>query len=113
MEISVIKSEVQYQEYFDRVLPLFDCKEGSAEEQELELLGLVIEIYEAQHYPMPDADPISTIEFLMDQNDLNISDVANILNSSSRATEILQRKRKLSLNHIRALNKALNIPMEN
>lgn len=112
IEYSIIKTERQYQKYLNRFEQIFDCKEGSPEEIEQELLGLLIDKYESENYPIPDSDPIDTLKFVMEQNDLKPSDLAKILNSASRATEILKKQRKLSLNHIRLLHSEMSIPAD-
>ncbi|WP_108867392.1 helix-turn-helix domain-containing protein [Aquimarina aquimarini] len=112
IEYSIIKNNEQYEEYLNRFEDIFNCEEGSPEEIELELLALLIEKYESEQYPMPDSDPIDTLKFIMEQNNLKPSDLGKILNSPSRATEILKRQRKLSLNHIRLLYDKLRIPAD-
>ncbi|OEK09769.1 hypothetical protein A8C32_09655 [Flavivirga aquatica] len=107
---SIIKTDKQYQEYLSRFEQIFDCKEGSSEEKELELLGLIIDKYESEKHPIPDSDPIDVLKFVMEQSKLKPSDLGKILNSPSRATEIMKKQRKLSLNHIRLLNSKMNIP---
>lgn len=109
---TVIKTKKQYKEYLKRIEELFDCKENSQEESELELLGLLVDKYEEDNFKMPSSDPIDTLEFIMDQSKMNVSDLGEIINSVSRASEVLKRKRGLSLNHIRAIHAELNIPAE-
>lgn len=109
---SIIKSKKQYKKYLNRFEDIFDCKEGSLEENELELLGLLIDKYESEKIPIPDSDPIDTLKFVMDQGNLTKTYLANILNSASRATELLSKKRKLSINHIRLINSNMNIPAD-
>jgi len=109
MEIGVIKSKKQYKTYLQRMLKIFDAKKGTPESDELDLLALVIEKYEEEQFKIPAPDPIEAITFIMEQNNLSDKDLAKILKSRSRASEILNRKRKLSLNHIRLLKKELNI----
>jgi HTH-type transcriptional regulator/antitoxin HigA len=112
IEYSLIKNEEQYQKYLERFEEIFDCEEGTHEEIELELLGLLIDKYESEKIPIPDSDPIDTIKFIMEQNELKPGDLAKILNSPSRATEILRKQRPMSLNHIRLIHHNMNIPAE-
>lgn len=76
------------------------------------MLALLIENYEDQHYPIDSPDPIGAIEFRMEQMGLTQNDLADIIGYRSRASEILNRKRKLTLNMIRKINQALGIPAE-
>ncbi|SMO70263.1 hypothetical protein SAMN06265379_105139 [Saccharicrinis carchari] len=76
------------------------------------MIGVLIERYEEKHYPIGPPDPIEAIKFRMEQMDMNKSDLANILGYKSRVTEILSRKRKLTLKMIRNLHEKLNIPYE-
>lgn len=110
--ITIIKNKAQYEEYLKRFKNLFDCEEDSLEEQELEMLALVIEKYENENFHIPVSDPINTIKFLMEQNNMTRKDIAIILKSESRATEVLNKQRRLSLHHIRLINKKMRIPAE-
>ena len=91
---------------------IFDAKKGSAEGDELELLSILIDNYEKIHYPIGLPDPIEAIKFRMEQMNYTQKDLANILGIKSRASEILNRKRKLSLEMIRQLHSKLKIPTE-
>lgn len=109
MKIEIIKNRKQYKEYLHRMREIFDAKKNSPESNELDLLALVLEKYEEEQFEIPKPDPIEAIKFIMEQNDLNDNDLAKILNSRSRASEILNKKRKLSISHIRKLKAGLNI----
>ncbi|MEZ4968871.1 MAG: helix-turn-helix domain-containing protein [Flavobacteriaceae bacterium] len=112
MEISIIKNEKQYKAYLDRMNEIFHADEGIPEGEELDLLALVLEKYEDEHYPIEAPDPIEAIRFMMDQMGLDDNDLGKILNSRSRASEILNKKRKLSIAHIRKLTEYLKIPAD-
>ena len=112
MEISIIKNEKQYQVYLNRMNEIFHAEEGTPEGEELDLLALVLEKYEEEHYPIDAPDPIEAIRFMMDQMGLDDKDLGKILSSRSRASEILNRKRKLSISHIRKLTEHLKIPVD-
>lgn len=112
LKYSIIKTKDQYQKYLERFENIFDCKEDTPEEIELELLGLLIDKFESENYAIPESGPIDTLKFVMEQSKLKVSDLAKILNSASRATEILKKQRKLSLNHIRRLHNEMNIPAD-
>lgn len=88
----------------------FDAKSGTSEGDELEILGLLIDDYENKHFPIDLPDPIEAIKFRMEQLGYTQNDLSKILGQKSRASEILNKKRKLSLEMIRKLNLTLNIP---
>lgn len=112
MEIKIIKTEEQYKAYLDRMNEIFYSEEDTPEGEELDLLALVLEKYEDEHYPIDAPDPIEAIRFMMEQMGLDDNDLGTILNSQSRAFEILNRKRKLSISHIRKLTEHLKIPAD-
>ncbi|MEA1785158.1 helix-turn-helix domain-containing protein [Arenibacter sp. GZD96] len=112
MEISIIKNEEQYKKYLSRMNAIFHAEEGSPESEELDLLALVLEKYEEEHYPIDAPNPIDAIRFIMEQMGLDDNDLGKILNSRSRASEILNKKRKLSIAHIRKLTEHLKIPAD-
>lgn len=112
MKLKPIKNEKDYQFALERLEKIFDAKLGTAEGDELEILGILIENYENEHFPMDLPDPIEAIKFRMEQLNYSQSDLAEIIGLKSRASEILNRKRKLSLEMIRSLNEKLNIPSE-
>ena len=108
----VIKTEEEYSLSIKRLEEIFDSEVGSKEGDELELLSLLIDNYEKNQYPIDLPDPIEAIKFRMEQLDFKPKDLAKILGFRSRVTEILNKKRKLSLDMIRRLNRDLNIPTE-
>jgi len=112
MEIKPIKSEKDYNQALERLETIFDAKLGSAEGDELEVLGILIDRYENEHFSIGLPDPIEAIKFRMEQMGYNQNDLATIVGLKSRASEILNRKRKLSLEMIRQLHEKLNIPTD-
>ena len=112
MEIKPIKTENDYNQALERLEVIFDAKRGSSEGDELEVLGILIDQYENEHFPIGMPDPIEAIKFRMEQMGYNQNDLANIVGLKSRASEILNRKRKLSLEMIRQLHEQLNIPTD-
>jgi HTH-type transcriptional regulator/antitoxin HigA len=112
MNINLIKTESDYNQALERLEVIFDSKRGTQEGDELELLGMLIDQYENQHFPIDLPDPIEAIKFRMEQMGYNQNDLAKIIGFKSRASEILNRKRKLSLEMIRQLHDALNIPTD-
>jgi HTH-type transcriptional regulator/antitoxin HigA len=109
MKIKPLKTKKDYQQAMKRLEYIFDAKPGSPEGDELEILGILIEKYEAKHYPIDFPDPIEAIKFRMEQLGFNQNDLAKIIGFKSRVSEILNRKRKLSLEMIRKINHRLNI----
>ncbi|TDE43853.1 helix-turn-helix domain-containing protein [Flavobacterium rhamnosiphilum] len=112
MNINLIKTEDDYNQALERLEIIFDAKKGTEEGDELELLGILIDQYENEHFPIDLPDPIEAIKFRMEQMGYTQNDLAKIIGFKSRASEILNRKRKLSLEMIRQLHTSLNIPTE-
>lgn len=112
MNIHLIKTEENYNQALKRLDEIFDAKKGTEEGDELELLGILIEQYENEHFPIDLPDPIEAIKFRMEQLGYNQNDLAKIIGFKSRASEILNKKRKLSLEMIRLIHTSLNIPTE-
>ncbi len=112
MTIKPIKTTLDYQNALARLELIFDAKQGSENGDELEILGILIENYENEHFQIGLPDPVEAIKFRMEQLDYKQSDLATIFGVKSRASEILNKKRKLSLEMIRQLHSQLNIPTE-
>jgi HTH-type transcriptional regulator/antitoxin HigA len=112
MEIKPIKTDKDYNQAIERLETIFDAKAGSKEGDELEILGILIDQYENENFPIGMPDPIEAIKFRMEQLGYNQNDLANIIGLKSRASEILNRKRKLSLEMIRQLHERLHIPTD-
>ena len=112
MKIRIIKTEEEYNQALERLDVLFDSPADSPEGDEAELLGMLIEKYEDEHYPINAPDPIEAIKFRMEQMNMNYHDLAEVIGYKSRVSEIFSRKRKLSLNMIRNLHKKMKIPYE-
>ncbi len=112
MEIKIIKTEQDYENALKRLEEIFDAPIDSVEGDEAEILSILIEKYEDQHYPIEAPDPIEAIKFRMEQMDLSKSDLVEIIGYKSRVSEIFNRKRKLTLEMIRRLHDKLKIPYE-
>jgi len=112
--LKIIKNEPEYENALAKAYELIqlDLKEGSSESDELEILTLLIEHYEKEHYPISPPSPIAAIKFRLEQLGKPISDLSDILGARSRQSEILSGKRKLSLSMIRKLHQVLGIPAE-
>ncbi len=113
MNWTLLKTEAEYKQALNRLDEIFDTKPGDENFKEAELLVMLIENYECNNEPrFPDPDPIEVIKFKMEQNNLRSKDLGEILGSKSKASEILNKKRKLTLNMIRQINEVLGIPAE-
>jgi HTH-type transcriptional regulator/antitoxin HigA len=112
MEIKLIKTARDYNKALKRLETIFDTKPGSTNGDELEVLGILIEQYEHEHFPIGLPDPIEAIKFRMEQMGYNQGDLAKIVGLKSRASEILNKKRKLTLEMIRQLHDSLKIPTD-
>jgi HTH-type transcriptional regulator / antitoxin HigA len=91
---------------------IFDARKGSKEGDELELLSLLIDNYEKEKFPIDLPDPIEAIKFRMEQLGYKQKDLAEAIGLKSRVSEILNRKRKLTLDMIRKLHEVLGIPTD-
>lgn len=107
-----IRTKKEYNEALSRIYELIqkDLRKNSDEYNELDVLSILTENYERITFPIDFPNPIEAIKFRMEQLNLEYSDLVSILGSKSRTSEILNRKRKLSLSMIRILHKKLNIP---
>jgi HTH-type transcriptional regulator / antitoxin HigA len=112
MTIKPIKTKKDYQAAINRLETIFDAKPGTSEGDELEVLGILIDKYEQEHHPIDYPDPIEAIKFRMEQMGYSQSDLAKVVGLKSRASEILNKKRKLTLEMIRQLHEALGIPTD-
>ncbi len=112
MKLKPIKTKKDYQQALDRLELIFDAKKGTEEGDELEILGILIDQYENEHFPIDLPDPIEAIKFRMEQLGYSQADLAKVVGLKSRASEILSGKRKLSLDMIRQLHDKLNIPTD-
>jgi Predicted transcription regulator containing HTH domain len=112
MEIRPIKTEKDYEKSLERLEDIFDAKAGSKEGDELEVLSILIDNYEKEYYKIELPDPVEAIKFRMEQMGYNQKDLAEVVGLKSRASEILNKKRKLSLEMIRQLHERMNIPTD-
>ena len=112
MNIKPIKTEKDYSSTLSQIERLMDAKPNTPQMDELEVLTTLVEAYEEQHYKIEAPDPIEAIKFRMEQEGLKQKDLITIVGSKSRVSEILNRKRKLTIEMIRNLHKQLHIPIE-
>ena len=112
MILKILKTAEDYEAALNRLEAIFDSKKGDETADELELLSLLIENYENQHFFVDLPDPIEAIKFRMDQLGYKQKDLAKALGQKSRVSEVLNKKRKLSIEMIRKLHETLGIPSE-
>ncbi|MFM7329739.1 MAG: type II toxin-antitoxin system HigA family antitoxin, partial [Bacteroidota bacterium] len=96
----------------ERLEVIFDARKGTNAGDELEILGILIDRYETEHFPIDFPDPIEAIKFRMEQLGYNQNDLAELIGLKSRASEVLNKRRKLSLHMIRELHNRWNIPTD-
>lgn len=109
MEFRLLKTKNEYQNALRRLNRVFDAPTGTAESDEADVLALLIEDYESRYYPIEALDPIEAIKIRMEELQLKQKDIAPTLGGKNRASEILNRKRKLTLDMIRKLSETLNL----
>ena len=112
MKIRPIKSEQDYEKALSRIEQLMDSNIGTKAGDELDVLSTLVESYESMHHPILPPDPIEAIKFRMDQLGMTRKDLEAVIGGRGRVSEILTRKRPLSLEMIRRLHKILKIPLE-
>ena len=110
MGVRPIRTEVDYDAAVEEIERLMDAAPGTAERDKLEVLAILVEAYEAEHHPVPLPDPISAIEFHMGRLGLVRKDLVPYIGSRGRVSEILRRRRPLTLRMIRSLEEGLGIP---
>lgn len=108
----MIKTDEDYQKALKRLEEIFEAPNETPEGDEAEVLSILIEKYEDEHFPIDPPDPIEAIKFRMEQLDMTNRDLAKIIGYKSRVSEIFNRKRKLTLPMIRKLHDELKIPYE-
>ena len=109
MDIKLIKTDVDYQNALKRLDLLFDSPIGTPESDEADVLGLLIDEYEKKYYPIEAPDPIEAIKIRMEEMQLKQKDLTDEIRGKSRVSEVLNRKRKLTVEMIRNLAKRLNL----
>ena len=109
MEIKPIKTEKDYEKSLKRLEVIFDANSNSKEGDEAEILSMLIDNYENIHYPIDAPDPIEAIKIRMEEMNLKQKDLVGIIGGKSRVSEILNKKKKLTVEMIRELEKILHI----
>lgn len=109
MKIKLIKTDAEYEQALKRLEKIFDAKQGTPESDEADILGMLIDEYEKKHCPIEAPDPIEAIKIRMEEMQLKQADMVEIIGGKSRVSEVLNRKRRLTVNMIRNITKRLNI----
>jgi len=110
MDIKPIKTEEDYQAALEEIRSLFHALPDTPEGDRLEVLAALVKAYEKKHYPIPLPDPIEAIEYYMESRGLSRQDLEPYIGSRARVSEILNRRRRLTLRMIRNLEAGLGIP---
>lgn len=109
MTHKLIKTEEDYRKALARLEVIFDAKTGTPESDEADVLGLLVDEYEKKNYPIDAPDPIEAIKIRMEEMDLKQKDLVGVIGGKSRVSEILNRKKKLTVEMVRSLASRLNL----
>jgi HTH-type transcriptional regulator/antitoxin HigA len=112
MDIRPIKNNRDYEAALHRIEKLISAKPGARQGDELDILATLVDVYERKRFPIDTADPVEAILFRMDQEGLERKDLEPFLGSRHRVSEVLNRKRGLTVDMIRRLHQGLGIPLE-
>jgi len=112
LELRPVHTEENYRHYLSIINSLVDCGENTPEEELLELISILVEDYESRHYPIEAPDPIEAIKIKMEEEGLKKKDLIGYFGSASRVSEVLNRKRPMTLDMIRKVHKGLGISAE-
>jgi len=112
VSVRAIHNDEEHAAAMAEIALLWNTEPGTPEHDDLEALGVLVAAYENSRWPIPDADPVEAIKFRMEQSSLTQADLAKLLGSASRASEILRRKRHLTIEMVWALSQEWHIPAE-
>jgi len=112
IKIKPLKKETDYEEALERIDDLMDAELDTPEGDELDVLVTLVQAYEAKHYSIEAPDPIEAIKFVMENRNLTRKDLEPCIGSRGRVSEIMNRKRGLSIEMIGNLHKEFRIPLE-
>jgi HTH-type transcriptional regulator/antitoxin HigA len=112
MDIKPIKTDADYRAALKEIESLMSAASDTPEGEKLDVLVILVEAYEAKHYPLDLPDPVEAIKFEMEQKGLTVKDLEPMIGKSNRVYEILNHKRSLTLKMIWKLNQELGIPAE-
>jgi HTH-type transcriptional regulator / antitoxin HigA len=109
VKVAVIRDVTDYHEVLERINQIYDAEPGSDEFFELKILSQQVEEFEAENFPIPEADPIEIIEFILEQNGLKQNYLVGILGEKSTVSKVLNRKRPLTIEMIRNFSRRFNV----
>lgn len=112
IEILPIRSDADHEKAVRQIESLWDAQPGTADHDALDVLATLVDQYEAERYPVDTPDPLTLIRFHMEQNGYAQADLARVLGSRSRASEILNGKKGLSISQIRKLHAVWHLPAD-
>ena len=112
MKLKPIKTKTEYKAALREVEALFDAPEGTPQADKLEVLAMLVEEYETEHYPIPAPDPIDFLNYAMEARGLTRKDLEQYIGSRGRVAEVLNRARPLTLAMIRRLSEGLDLPAD-
>ncbi len=112
MEVRPIKTDADYQSALAEIERLFDAARDTPEGDRLEVMTTLVEAYESQHHPVPPPDPVEAILYAMESRGLTRRELEPYIGSRARVAEILNRRRRLTLEMIRRLHEGLGIPAD-
>jgi HTH-type transcriptional regulator / antitoxin HigA len=112
MNIKPIRTKADHRAALKEVERLWDANPGTADGDRVDVLVTLIQSYEAKHFPIEAPDPIAAVTFMMEQKGLTRRDLEPAIGTRARVSEVLNRKRALTLPMIRALNRRLAIPLD-
>jgi len=112
MDIKPIRTLRDYKTTLAEIERLFDAKPGTPDGDRLDVLATLVEAYEQQHFPILPPDPVEAILYFMESRGLSRKDLEPYLGSRAKVSEVLNRKRPLSIEMIRRLHEGLGIPAE-
>jgi len=112
MQLKPIRTGSDYEAALEEIDRLMEAEPGTPEGDRLEVLTTLVEAYEAQHYPIDAPDPIAALEYLMEQRGVTRADLVPLFGSRSRVSEILNRKRRLTMEMAWRLHRELGMPAE-
>ena len=112
MELKPIRTEADYRAALAEIEHLWEAPDGSPEADRLEILAILVEVYEKAHFPIEAPDPVAFIEYIMDSRGLTRKDLEPYIGPRGRVADILNRTRPLTMTMIRRLASGLNLPVE-
>jgi len=112
VEVRPIRSEQDYEAALLEIEGLMKAEPGTSEGDRLDVLATLVQAYEAEHHAIEAPDPIALIQFAMEQRGLDRSDLQPMLGGRGRVSEIITRKRPLTLEMIRRLQSGLGLPAD-